>query len=139
MLRSWAAVLVVPLLAIAAVPGSAATPKPHISLTPDNVMVNTTVTVLGHHFPASSKVVLRECGQKTWVVTQTKSVCSTGRIKVHTDKRGRFTTTYVARVCPHDSGTGPVTRAKCFIGEPLPSGVDTLALTGHAKLIVTYP
>jgi hypothetical protein len=118
---------------------AAAGSKPRITVTPDNVMVNTAVTIVGKHGPASKKFALRECGQRSWVVTQTSAVCTADAIPVKTNKHGRFRTTYDAQVCPHDSGSGPVTRAKCFIGRPRPSGVDTLHLAGHAKLIVTYP
>ncbi len=32
-----------------------------------------------------------------------------------------------------------LTEEKCCIGEPHPSGVDTIALVGAAKVTVTYP
>jgi hypothetical protein len=98
------------------------------------------VTLTGKHWPASSKIRLKDCGGRGWVVTQ-KHQCNKGKIVVHTTKRGRFTTSVPMALCPHTSDWPghPVTERRCYVGQPMPSGVDTITLVGHVKIIVTYP
>jgi hypothetical protein len=63
-------------------------------------------------------------------------------VTVTPDSHGRFSAPMQAEVCPL-VGSGarakPITRRRCFVGEPLPNGVDTVQLVGAGKLIVTYP
>ena len=118
---------------------AAAKPKPHIVATPNNVMVNTTVSLVGTGFPAHAKLVIKECGQTTWVVTQ-KPCDTNNTINVVTDAHGRFAARFKVELCPRTgTSTGPITRETCYIGNPRPSGVDTIRLVGAAKVIVTYP
>jgi hypothetical protein len=116
----------------------ATTTSPHITATPNNAMVNSEVTLAGHRFPPHQQLRLRICDAKTWVVTQ--KPCSKGAIHVTTGAQGRFTTTWKAALCPRADWPGhPVTEERCYIGVPTPNGVDTIALVGHVKVIVTYP
>jgi len=53
---------------------------------------------------------------------------------------GGFTTPLTVQLCPRKlPPKPPVTRERCYIGEPQPSGIDTISLIGAAKIIVTYP
>ena len=115
------------------------TPAPHIVARPDNVMVNGTTMLTGTGFPADSLVALRECGSANWIAPE--DPCdSTNEITVMTGPSGQFTTPFTVQLCPRKlPPKPPVTREKCYIGEPHPSGVDTITLLGAAKIIVTYP
>ncbi len=121
-----------------AAPAAAVATAPHIKATPDNLMVNTTTVLTGRGFPAHTTIDLAECGATTWTVPQ--DACAGGGITVTTGGGGGFTATYRVSVCPRlHHGGGPVTRVTCYIGEPRPSGVDTVTLVGAVKVIVTYP
>lgn len=116
----------------------AATPPPHITATPDNVMVNSDVTLVGHRFAPDHTLRLRVCNAKRWVVPQ--HPCSDGAIHVTTGRAGRFRATWTAALCPRADWPGhPVTEERCYVGLPMPQGVDTVTLVGHVKVIVTYP
>jgi len=119
--------------------GAVSATPPRIVATPNNVMVNTTVSLVGTGFPAHAKLVIKECGQTTWVVTQ-KPCDTNNTINVVTDAHGRFAARFKVELCPRTgTSTGPITRETCYIGNPRPSGVDTIRLVGAAKVIVTYP
>ena len=126
-----AAVLIVAL----ALPSLAAT-SPHIAATPHNVMVNSTISLTGHGFPAHAKLTIAECSSTNWIVVM--QPCDTDNtIVVHTDRHGRFTSSFTVELCPNSRGH--LTREKCFIGNPQPQGVDTITLVGAARIVVTYP
>ena len=129
-----AAVIIVAL----ALPSLAAT-SPHITATPHNVMVNTTISLSGRGFPAHKRLTIAECSSTGWVVVQ--NPCDTDNtIVVHTNRHGRFTADFHVELCPRaNTAGGPITQEKCFIGNPQPQGVDTITLVGAAKIIVTYP
>jgi hypothetical protein len=116
-----------------------AKPKPHIVATPNNVMVNSKVHLVGSDFPANTKLVLRECGVKNWIAPQ--NPCTPTMIRVTTDKHGGFKKTMTAKICPmtEDWPGHPITERRCFVGETMPSGVDVIDLTPHVRIIVTYP
>jgi hypothetical protein len=114
-------------------------PAPHITVTPNNVMFDATVTLVGKHFAPNTNLHLRECGAKSWVVTE--HACSKGHTKVKTDNYGGFTTPFDVSICPmiRDWPGHPINERRCFVGDPTPSGVDTINLIGHARVIITYP
>jgi len=130
-------------LGAGAVPGRvgavAATP-PHIVAKPNNVMVNTTISLTGTGFPARTRLAIKECSNTNWVVVAQRPCDTANAISVATDVHGRFAHSFKVQLCPRTKvGPGPVTRETCYIGNPQPRGVDTITLVGAAKVIVTYP
>ncbi len=122
------------LLAPAAV---ASTVPPHITAKPHNVMVDHTVSLVGVGFPVRSKLTLEECSETIWPVPQNPCLTDNS-IRVRTDSTGGFKATMKAEICPAVSPpTG--TERTCYIGEPLPSGVDTITLVGAARITVSWP
>jgi hypothetical protein len=117
----------------------ASTVQPHIAAHPNNLMVNTYTRLTGTGFPPDTTITIEDCGQTAWIAVQ--NPCTTGNtITVLTDPAGGFVSGFKAELCPRTHiGPGPVNRAVCYIGEPKPSGVDTINLVGAAKIIVTYP
>ena len=105
---------------------------------PANLMVNGTTQLTGTGFPARSRVVLSECGATNWIAP--RDPCdTTNTVTVTTGGGGGFTTPFKVQLCPRSTVTSPVTEETCYIGEIHPSGIDTIALLGAAKVIVTYP
>jgi hypothetical protein len=108
-----------------------------LKVKPDNVMVNTTVTVKGKGLPPKSSVTLRECGRTFWIVPE--EPCNTGNeVSVKTSARGSFVTSFKVEVCPEGMPGKVITERTCYIGVPK-FGEDTVALSPSAKVIVTYP
>ncbi len=132
-----ARVLTIAVLA-ALVPNRAAlAASPHILAKPNNVMVNSKVALTGTGFPANTKLTVQECRATKWVVPQ--HPCDTNNtISVHTDGHGRFTSRFKVELCGGKRGPGPTSQT-CYIGNPRPRGVDTVALVGAARVVVTYP
>ena len=65
---------------------------------------------------------------------------TTNAITVTTDALGGFTTPFKVQLCPRTTPpVPPVTEETCYIGEPHPRGIDTVALIGAAKITVSYP
>jgi hypothetical protein len=125
-------------LAAQAAPGRIGS-TPHISLRPNHVMVNGTTMLSGTGFPPSSMVRVEECGRTAWIVPE-EPCDSTNAVTVMSNSAGRFATAFEAQLCPRElPPKPPVTREKCYIGEPRPTGEDTVGLVGAAKIIVTYP
>ncbi len=123
----------------AAAQTSATPAAPHIVARPDSVMVNGTTTLTGTGFPAKSKVLLQECGEASWIAPKNPCI-STNEVTVTTGAGGGFTTPFKVQLCPRTlPPTPPVTEETCYIGELRPTGIDTLALLGAAKITVTYP
>jgi len=120
---------------------SAAAPVvPRIVVTPNNVMVNTVVHLAGSGFAAKAKLSIMECGSKGWVVVAQHPCVADNTISVLTDSHGRFARKFRVKLCPRTTtGSGPVTKETCYIGNPHPEGVDTMSLIGAARIIVTYP
>jgi len=118
--------------------GATSASPPHIVVKPDNVMVNTNVTLTGTSFPAQTKISVAECSKTFWIAPQ--NPCdSNNTISVVTDGHGRFTRQFRAELCPRVKAVPPVTEEHCYIGEPKPMGVDTITLIGAAPVTVTYP
>jgi hypothetical protein len=122
--------------------GAGAVPAPgapHIVAQPNNVMVNTTVKLIGSGFQPHATIDLKECGSTSWIVPQ--NPCNSTTIPATTNRNGHFDQTFVAKLCPRTSSGGghPITEERCYVGDPSPSGIDTINLVGHVKIIVTYP
>jgi hypothetical protein len=128
-------------LPLLAAPASSAPPAgaPHIVARPDSVMVNTSTTLIGRNFRPHTTIRLRECSVRTWVVTA--NPCASGNgVTVATNAKGAFKTSMVAEVCPGVGSTPPPGFAEiCYIGEPVPQGVDTITLVGAVRITVTGP
>ncbi len=139
--RPWAglAVAACALVTFACTAPSPPPTSPTITVSPDNVMVNTTVTVTGAGFTPGQTVHLAECGQTSWIAPQ--SPCTTDNaVTIVADSHGGFSTGMKAEVCPRPSPIPPpVTEAHCFVGDQQPTGVDTIELQYATSLIVTYP
>jgi hypothetical protein len=120
--------------------GAVSATPPHIVATPNNVMVNTKINLVGTGFPARSKLVIKECSTTNWVVVAQHPCDTDNTISVVTDRHGRFASTFKAELCPRSKpGPGPVTQQTCYIGNPQPRGKDTIMLVGAARITVTYP
>ena len=100
-------------------------------------MVNNPVNLKGTGFPPSATFTLWECSSKDWVVPASPCLTS-NRVHVHTNAQGAFRATMTAQICP--AVTPPVeTRRTCYVGEPVPSGIDTVTLVGAARIVVSWP
>ena len=102
-------------------------------------MVNGTTMLTGSGFPASNPVHLQECGSSFWIVPE--EPCDTANeVTVMSDSSGRFSTPFTVQLCPRTvPPKPPVTRERCYIGEPQSTGEDTVGLLGAVKITVTYP
>jgi len=111
----------------------------HIAVKPRSVMVDKAATLTGSGFAANSSVQLQECGATMWIVPQ--EPCDTANeITVAVNSAGRFKASIKVLLCPRElPPTLPVTQESCYIGAPQPTGLDTVSLTGAAKITVTYP
>jgi hypothetical protein len=115
------------------------TSAPHIRARPRSIMVNGTTTLTGTGFPANGPVHLRECGSAAWIVPE-EPCDTTNEVTVMSDASGRFTTPFEVQLCPRKlPPKPPVTREKCYIGEPHLTGEDTIGLAPAVKITVTYP
>ena len=120
--------------------GATSPTPPRIVAKPNNVMVNTEITLTGTGFASRAKLSIMECGSRGWVVVAQHPCVTDNKISVVTDAHGRFTHKFKVELCPRTSaGTGPVTQETCYIGNPHPEGIDTISLIGAAKVTVTYP
>jgi hypothetical protein len=116
----------------------AATPAPRVTVTPASVMVNTPMKVSGRHFPANSTLTIEECSAPFWIVP--KNPCATTNvIHVRTNAKGAFSHKMTAVVCPGGVTGQPGFAETCYVGEPVPTGIDTVSLLGAAKITVTGP
>jgi hypothetical protein len=143
LLAGLVAALTIPSFAAVAVPTGRDVPTttpPHIVATPNDVMVNMQISLAGAGFQPHTGLRIRECSTTEWVV-MAQHVCDwRNTIRVHTDRFGRFTAPFTVELCPRSSsGSGPITQETCYIGAPVPQGVDTIVLRGAAQITVTYP
>lgn len=115
---------------------AAGSTKPRIVAHPDSVMVNTTTQLTGSHFPVSQRITLEECAETMWVVTA--NPCDANNVKkVTTNARGQFSTVFTVHACKPTAAPG--VSQTCYLGQPTPTGVDTLTLDGAVKITVTGP
>jgi hypothetical protein len=111
--------------------------SPKIVAKPDSVMVNTVTKLTGRYFPPNSKLTIEECSETNWIVPQ--NPCDTTNvIHVKTNASGTFVHKLTAEVCPGASAA-PGFAEICYVGEPKPQGVDTIALVGAEQITVTGP
>jgi hypothetical protein len=130
--------LIFAIVSSAASPPAVAAPAPKIVVVPDSVMVNTQMKVTGRNFPANTKVTIEECSRTFWVVPQ--NPCATANVlRVITNSKGHFSHTMIAEVCPGGTTKSPGFSETCYVGEPVPKGIDTVALLGAAQITVTGP
>jgi hypothetical protein len=104
---------------------------PHIAII-QPTPVTTAVETVGLHgtgFVPSTTYTVAECPQTSWVVPQNPCV-NTNDVTVTTDTTGAFTHSFMPVPCT------VILPSTCYIGVPLPSGVDTIELVGAAKIIV---
>lgn len=117
--------------------GAHATSAPKIVAVPDSVMVNTATKLTGTHFPPNSTLTIKECSQTTWIVPQ--NPCTTNNvIQVKTNAYGSFVHKLTAEVCPGPA-VPPGFAELCYVGEPVPRGIDTITLRGAEQITVTGP
>lgn len=125
----------------AGVAGAAAHADPGSSartvIKPNTAMVNQTIKVHGTGFKPSTRFTIEECSRTNWFVPQ-NPCADDNSVTVKTGSMGNFRASMVAKLCPMSSSPGR-TEDTCYIGEPIGTGVDTIALRGHAKLRVTWP
>jgi hypothetical protein len=123
-------------LAIGTGPVAAISPvPPTITVKPDNVMVNTDTRVSGHNFLPYQKVMLAECSRTTWIVPQSPCDRNNGKT-VTANALGAFVTRMKVEACP---AFVPGIAEQCYIGQPKPSGIDTVELQPYAGIVVTFP
>ena len=116
-------------------------PTPTIVANPTNVMVDTATTLTGTDFPANATLTIKECSRTTWIVPQDPSATS-NVTTVATNANGQFHAKMTAAVCPSTQPTPVATPGfvqNCYVGEPLPQGIDTMALVGATAITVTGP
>jgi hypothetical protein len=123
----------------AASAGAVGSVPPTITAHPDNVMVNTTTKLVGRGFAKGATLHIAECASTTWVVPA--SPCDTANaITVTTNRMGKFTATFTVQACPTSTAADtPGLSARCYIGVPSPSGIDTVSLQPYTAIVVTYP
>jgi hypothetical protein len=110
-------------------------PAARISAKPSTVKVNGTTKLAGAHFPGSKTITLDECSVSGWVVTE--DVCdSANSVTLTTSPKGAFRTAFSVKACRGGSAS---TSQTCYVGEPLPDGIDTLSLVGAVTITVTSP
>jgi hypothetical protein len=127
------------LATVATASGATSPPVATVRATPDNSMVNSTVTVVGKGFARHATVTLVECPVASWVVVA--DPCdTTNSVTVRTNGRGSFHLPFVVHVCPGGASGGQVGPSfLCYLGVARPSGVDTVALQPSTTIVVTYP
>ena len=120
---------------------SAASPpaaSPHIVAHPHSVMVNGSTTLIGTNFKARKSITIKECSEKTWIVPQ-NPCASTNAIVVKTNAQGGFTSSFTVQTCPGGTTSSPGFSETCYIGDPMPSGIDVINLVAAARITVTGP
>jgi hypothetical protein len=101
-------------------------------------MVNTATKLIGRNFKPSTTYTVKECGMTSWSVPQ--NPCdSTNSIVVTTNAHGGFKSAFIVQTCPSGANSSPGFSQTCYIGVPTPSGIDTIALVGAARITVTGP
>ena len=129
----------VPLSVASATAGTPTKSPPSITVTPDNVMVNTMTQLAGRGFQRHTVVHVVECAASSWVV-MTNPCDASNDVTVETNGRGSFTARFMVRTCPVAPRPGPGGRSfLCFIGVPALSGIDTVSLQPGSSIVVTYP
>jgi hypothetical protein len=111
---------------------------PHIVAKPSNVMVLHPIKLVGTGFRPNSTLTIKECSRTTWVVNQ-NPCAPDNAVTVSTNHNGAFKGTMIAELCPQIGTRVPLPAERCYVGEPVPGGLDTIRLVGAAQITVTYP
>lgn len=112
-------------------------PAPTIVAKPDSAMVNTKIKLHGSGFAPNAPLTLAECGVTMWSVPA--DPCADGnRVMVTTNAKGAFHTKMTAALCPQPAPP-QLTEETCYIGQLMPSGIDTLALVGSVAVTISWP
>lgn len=110
--------------------------QPAIKAKPTNLMVDKSTTLTGSGWPRRAKITLRECASEAWAAP--REPCLEEDLEtVETNGSGRFSAAFEVGVC--DGAFSGPTQRTCYIGEPEPSGVDTIELRGAVAIQVSYP
>jgi hypothetical protein len=124
--------------ATAVASGQGSPTPPHIVARPASQMVNHPIKLVGTGFVPRSTLTIKECSRTSWVVNQ--NPCANNAITVATNSNGTFRGTITAVLCPKIPGRlTPRPAETCYVGEPVPRGVDGIRLLGAAQITVTYP
>jgi hypothetical protein len=83
----------------------------------------------GSGFAPNSTYTVAECSKTSWIVPQDPCV-NTNSVTVTTSTTGTFTHAITAAPC------SPALLATCYVGVPLPFGIDTVQLVGAAPITV---
>ncbi len=102
---------------------------PRIVTVPTPAAAATTILLRGMGFVPATTYTVAECSETSWVVPQDPCI-GTNNVTVTTDTTGAFTHTFAPVPCT------VVLPSTCYVGVPLPSGVDTVQLVGADKIIV---
>lgn len=83
----------------------------------------------GSGFVPSTTYTVEECSRTGWVVPQNPCL-GTNKVRVTTDTTGAFTTAFSPAPCT------AVRPSTCYVGVPVPQGVDTVTLAGADTIVV---
>ena len=123
----------------AASAGAVGSAPPTITAHPDNVMVNTTTKLVGHGSPrrhAPHRGVPRR--RRGWCrpAPATPPTPSPSRPTGWGSSRRRSPSRRAPTSTTADTAG---LSARCYIGVPSPSGIDTVSLQPYTAIVVTYP
>jgi len=101
------------------------------AIVPSQVLVypGQVITLNGSGFVPNASYLIEECSRTTWIAPQDPCVDS-NNITVTTGVDGEFTHSFVVQACT------AILPSDCFIGAPIPSGVDVVELAGAARITV---
>lgn len=101
------------------------------AIVPSQVLVHPgqVITLDGSGFVPNTRYLIEECSKTSWIAPQDPCV-DTNAITVTTGVDGEFTHPFVVQAC------SPALSSDCFIGAPIPSGVDVVELAGAARITV---
>jgi hypothetical protein len=104
--------------------------------TPRIVPVGTTVvqpprgyTLNGSGWAPNTSYTVEECSETSWIVPQDPCIHSNS-VMVTTSTAGAFSHAFVPAPC------SPALISSCYVGVPMPSGIDTINLVGAAPIMV---
>lgn len=87
------------------------------------------ITLDGTGFVPNTQYLIEECSKTSWIAPQDPCL-DTNSITVTTGTLGQFTHAFVAQACT------AILPSTCYIGAPIPSGVDVIELAGAARITV---
>jgi hypothetical protein len=87
------------------------------------------ITLDGTGFVPNTRYLIEECSKTSWIAPQDPCL-DTNSITVATGMLGQFTHAFVPEACT------AILPSTCYIGAPIPSGVDVVELAGAARITV---